>query len=71
MVCSIPHSLSPVRNALEKAETLLSLKHGIAGLDNVWGVGGGNIPVKYLTNKVRPSVGIRRLGGIHKSLLKL
>lgn len=40
------------RRALEKAEVLLSMKHGIAHLHNVWGVGGGNRPVKYLKNKV-------------------
>jgi len=40
------------RTALEKAEVLLSMNHGMAHLDNIWGVGGGNRPVKYLTNKV-------------------
>jgi len=39
-------------SALEKAEVLLSMNHGMAHLDNIWGVGGGNRPVKYLTNKV-------------------
>ena len=38
--------------ALEKAEVLLSLKHGIVRLDNVWGVGGGIRPVKTLMKKV-------------------
>lgn len=28
------------------------MNHGIAHLDNIWGMGGGNRPVKYLTNKV-------------------
>jgi len=41
-----------IRTALEKAEVLLTMNHGIAHLDNIWGVGGGNRPVKYLTNKV-------------------
>ncbi|XP_067935459.1 programmed cell death protein 4-like [Watersipora subatra] len=38
--------------ALEKAEVLLSLKHGIVRLDNVWGVGGGLRPVKTLIKKI-------------------
>jgi len=38
--------------ALEKAEVLLSMNHGIAHLDNIWGCGGGNRPVILLTNKV-------------------
>lgn len=37
---------------MEKAEVLLSLKHGIVRLDNVWGVGGGLRPVKTLMKKV-------------------
>jgi len=41
-----------IRTALEKAEVLLSMNNGMAHLDNIWGVGGGNRPVKYLTNKV-------------------
>jgi programmed cell death protein 4 len=41
-----------VKSALEKADVLLSMNHGIAHLDNIWGVGGGNRPVKYLTNKI-------------------
>ena len=40
------------RKALDKADLLLSLKHGIVRLDNVWGVGGGNRPVKYLSKEV-------------------
>ena len=39
-------------DALEKAQILLTMKHGIAHLHNVWGVGGGNRPVKNLKNKV-------------------
>ena len=34
------------------AKLLLSVKHGLARLDNVWDVGGGQRPVLYLTNKV-------------------
>jgi len=39
-------------DALEKAQILLTMKHGIAHLHNVWGVGGGNRPVKNLKNKI-------------------
>ena len=35
-----------------RAKLLLSMKHGLARLDNVWGVGGGQRPVMYLVNKV-------------------
>merc|ERR1712088_185635 len=38
--------------ALCKADTLLSMKHGLVRLDNVWGVGGGDRPVKYLIKKI-------------------
>jgi len=41
-----------VKGALEKAEVLLSMKNGIAHLDNIWGMGGGNRSVKNLTIKV-------------------
>lgn len=41
-----------VISALEKAEVLLSMNHGIAHLDNIWGVGGGNRPVRNLTKKI-------------------
>ena len=40
------------RQALEKAQVLLEINHSIHKLDQVWGQGGGNRPVKYLTNKV-------------------
>ena len=40
------------REALKRAKLLLSMKHGLARLDNVWGVGGGQRPVMYLINKV-------------------
>ncbi|XP_054709294.1 programmed cell death protein 4-like [Uloborus diversus] len=40
------------RAALEHAEALLSMKHGLVRLDNVWGVGGGMRPVKYLINQM-------------------
>jgi len=38
--------------ALCRADTLLSMKHGLVRLDNVWGVGGGIRPVKYLVKKI-------------------
>ncbi|XP_070540816.1 programmed cell death protein 4-like [Ptychodera flava] len=40
------------KTALDKANTLLSMKHGLVRLDNVWGVGGGRRPVKYLIKKM-------------------
>ncbi|XP_035216316.1 programmed cell death protein 4-like [Stegodyphus dumicola] len=40
------------RAALEHADALLSMKHGLVRLDNVWGVGGGMRPVKYLINQM-------------------
>jgi len=38
--------------ALCRADTLLSMKHGLVRLDNVWGVGGGIKPVKYLVKQI-------------------
>ena len=38
--------------AIKRANTLLSMKHGMVRLDNVWGTGGGIRPVKYLTKKI-------------------
>jgi len=40
------------KKALCRADTLLSMKHGLVRLDNVWGVGGGIRPVKYLVKKI-------------------
>ena len=40
------------KTALRRADTLLSMKHGLVRLDNVWGVGGGVRPVKYLVKKI-------------------
>ncbi len=39
-------------DAMKRAKLLLSMKHSIARLDNVWGVGGGQRPVMCLINKV-------------------
>ncbi|KAJ9600608.1 hypothetical protein L9F63_026252 [Diploptera punctata] len=44
--------LEHARQALGRADTLLSMKHGLVRLDNVWGVGGGLRPVKYLTRQM-------------------
>ncbi|GIY49212.1 hypothetical protein CEXT_498771, partial [Caerostris extrusa] len=41
------------RAALVHADALLSMKHGLVRLDNVWGVGGGMRPVKYLINQMQ------------------
>jgi len=38
--------------ALCRADTLLNIKHGLVRLDNVWGVGGGIRPVKYLVKQI-------------------
>lgn len=38
--------------ALDKADVLLSMKQGMVHLDNIWGEGGGNRPVKSLTNSM-------------------
>lgn len=40
------------RTCLERASILLNMKHGLVRLDNVWGVGGGTRPVKYLIKKM-------------------
>lgn len=40
------------REAMLKADTLLTQKHGIVRLDNIWGIGGGLRPVKYLVKQV-------------------
>lgn len=36
---------------------LITMKHGIARLDNVWGVGGGQRPVMFLVSKVSHVLG--------------
>lgn len=41
------------RKALCRAENLLSMKHGMVRLDNVWGVGGSTRPVKYLVKQIQ------------------
>jgi len=40
------------KKVLCRADTLLSMKHGMVRLDNVWGVGGGIRPVKYLVKQI-------------------
>lgn len=43
---------SHASQSLEKAEVLMSMKHGMVRLDNVWGIGGGIRPVKILVKKM-------------------
>lgn len=40
------------RVALDRAAVLLSMKREMVRLDNVWGVGGGQRPVKHLIKEV-------------------
>lgn len=40
------------RQALARADVLLSMKHGMTRLDNVWGVGGGLRPVTSLVRSM-------------------
>ncbi|KYB29481.1 programmed cell death protein 4 isoform X1 [Tribolium castaneum] len=40
------------QEALSRADTLLSMKHGLVRLHNVWGVGGALRPVKALTRQM-------------------
>ena len=40
------------RQALARADVLLSMKHGMTRLDNVWGVGGGLRPVHSLVRSM-------------------
>lgn len=41
-----------VNAAVKRAQLLINMKYGIARLDNVWGVGGGQRPVMFLINKM-------------------
>ncbi|CAG2104496.1 unnamed protein product, partial [Medioppia subpectinata] len=41
------------RLAIEHADILLSMKHGLVKLDSVWGVSGGMRPVKYLIKQIQ------------------
>ncbi|XP_022127364.1 programmed cell death protein 4 [Pieris rapae] len=43
----------PARQTIQRAETLLSMKHGLVRLDNIWGVGGGIRPVKSLIRQIQ------------------
>ena len=47
------------KKALCRADTLLNMKHGMVRLDNVWGVGGGIKPVKYLVRTAMARVRIK------------
>ncbi|CAG9574187.1 unnamed protein product [Danaus chrysippus] len=44
---------SSARQAINRAETLLSMKQGLVRLDNIWGVGGGIRPVKSLIRQIQ------------------
>jgi len=44
---------SHARLAVDHADVLLSMKHGLVRLDNVWGVSGGMRPVKYLIKQIQ------------------
>lgn len=41
------------RSAIDHADVLLNMKHGLVRLDNVWGVSGGMRPVKYLVRQIQ------------------
>jgi programmed cell death protein 4 len=41
------------RIAIEHADVLLNMKHGLVRLDSVWGVSGGMRPVKYLIKQIQ------------------
>jgi len=48
----LEHPTALSRDSLEKAQTLLSMKHGIVRLDSIWGFGGGIRPVKMLIKEI-------------------
>ena len=53
---SSPYSLFSLeipRAALEKADVLLNMKHGIVRLDNIWGAASTLRPVKFLIKKIQ------------------
>lgn len=47
----------PCRAALDRAAILLRIKRDVNQLDNVWGVGGGQRPVKHLIKEVKSCKG--------------
>lgn len=51
--CLCVYGFITVRAALDRAAVLLSMKREIMRLDNVWGVGGGQRPVKHLIKEVK------------------
>ncbi|XP_017465428.1 PREDICTED: programmed cell death protein 4-like [Rhagoletis zephyria] len=42
----------PMRTAVEKAHQLLSTRHGLINVDQIWGISGGMRPVKYLIKQM-------------------
>lgn len=55
-LCGCVRALLTLRAALDRAAVLLSMKREIMRLDNVWGVGGGQRPVKHLIKEVQRSL---------------
>jgi len=48
----LEHPTDDARAALERANCLLQMKHGIVRLDSIWGFGGGIRPVKLLVKEI-------------------
>jgi programmed cell death protein 4 len=48
----LEHPSNVARVALERANCLLQMKHGIVRLDSIWGFGGGIRPVKLLVKEI-------------------
>ena len=42
----------PMRTAIEQADQLLSTRHGLINVDQIWGITGGIRPVKYLVKQM-------------------
>ncbi|XP_072941195.1 programmed cell death protein 4 [Epargyreus clarus] len=51
--CAATDLNAHARQAIHRAETLLSMKQGLVRLDNIWGVGGGIRPVKSLIRQIQ------------------
>ena len=48
----LPSPSHSCRGVFKRANLLVNMKHGMARLDSVWGVGGGQWPVKTLVRQV-------------------
>lgn len=42
----------PMRTAIDQAHQLLSTRHGLINVDQIWGISGGMRPVKYLIKQM-------------------